>query len=110
MCPKPFPYSQKEESLVIKSKELTRLPNFKFRTYPFHVGESLWRLMYTHPEIYSRTYMESSLLQELDRAATESVRRKFNKIDAALFEGRSTGTARVDDECKEWRNNFPHLE
>lgn len=48
--------------------------------------------------------------QELDRAATESVRRKLDKIDAALFEGRSTGSARVDDECKEWSGKFLHLE
>lgn len=47
---------------------------------------------------------------ELDRAATEFVRRKFDKIGAALFEGRSTGSARVDEECKEWSAKFPHLE
>jgi hypothetical protein len=50
------------------------------------------------------------ILQELDRAATESVRRKFDKIDAALFEGRSTGSVRVDEECKEWSGTFLHLE
>lgn len=48
--------------------------------------------------------------QELDRAATESVRRKFDRIDNALFEDRSTGSLRVDEECKEWSRKFPHLQ
>ena len=32
----------------------------------------------------------------MDRAATESVRRKFDRIDNALFENRSTGNVRVE--------------
>ena len=48
--------------------------------------------------------------QELDRAATETVRRLFDKINGALYEGWSTGSPHVDQECQEWSSNFPHLE
>lgn len=49
-------------------------------------------------------------MQELDRVAAESVRKKFERINAFLFEGKSTGTRRVDEECKEWSCTFPHFE
>lgn len=48
--------------------------------------------------------------QELDRAATETVRRLFDKINGALYEGWSTGSPYVDQECQEWSSTFPHLE
>ena len=48
--------------------------------------------------------------QELDRAATETVRRLFDKINGALYEGWSTGSPHVDRECQEWSSTFPHLE
>ena len=48
--------------------------------------------------------------QELDRAATETVRRLFDKINGALYEGQSTGSPHVDRECREWSSTFPHLE
>lgn len=41
---------------------------------------------------------------------TESVRRKFEKINAALYEGKSTGAKDTDEECSEWSSNFPHFE
>jgi len=50
------------------------------------------------------------LLQEFDRVVAESVRKKFDRINSFLFEGKSTGTGRVDAECNEWSSTFPHLE
>lgn len=50
------------------------------------------------------------LLQEFDKAVTESVRRKFDKINAALYEGKTTGVSETDEECNEWSSKFPHFE
>ena len=49
------------------------------------------------------------LYQELDRAAAETVRKLFDRINGALYEGKSTGTAQGDRECQEWSTTFPHL-
>ena len=41
---------------------------------------------------------------------TETVRRKFDKISDALYEGKTTGVTETDRECNEWSSNFPHFE
>ena len=41
---------------------------------------------------------------------TETVRRKFDKINDALYEGKTTGVTETDRECNEWSSNFPHFE
>ncbi|KAL5490883.1 hypothetical protein EMCRGX_G016076 [Ephydatia muelleri] len=46
---------------------------------------------------------------ELDRIATERVTRMFNNISKALYDGRGTGQAQVDGECREWSAKFPHF-
>lgn len=45
----------------------------------------------------------------IDRLASEQVGRMFEAIDQALYDGISTNNEYVDQECTDWRNQFPHL-
>ena len=56
------------------------------------------------------TYALYIVVQEFDRAATEKVGRMFDRINAVLYDGRSSGSQPLDKECGEWRTTFPHLE
>lgn len=50
-----------------------------------------------------------SFYQEFDKEVAEKVRRKFEIIDNALYDRKSTGNLQVDEECDEWSSKFPHL-
>ena len=41
---------------------------------------------------------------------TEKVDRMFRCLNRALFEGRDSGSAQTDKECREWALTFPHLQ
>ena len=48
--------------------------------------------------------------QAMDEQAELEVQRMFDRIDGALYDGKSTGTVETDYECQEWSSTFPHIE
>lgn len=48
--------------------------------------------------------------QAMDEQAELEVQRMFDRIDGALYDGKSTGTKETDSECQEWHSAFPHIE
>lgn len=65
--------------------------------------------MYLLISIYS--FVLFYCVQEFDQQAARKVRRMFEEIDSMLYEVMKPVNAgsSLQNECKEWKNSFPHL-
>ena len=47
--------------------------------------------------------------QDFEKEMAEKVRKKFDVIEAAFYDRKSTGKVQIDEECLQWSTTFPHL-